>query len=366
MKKYKTKEYLFASAFSLLALCSCNVPEDPTLERFEVSEVTNPETITQHIIANPELNLFERALRTFENAPGNNLKILSILNLPGNTTVFAPSDSALNDFLASNELTRVEDIPVNDLRDLFSNQLLSVEIKSSDLNTGYIKTNALESYTLVDGSIIIENTSAYINNDENGISINRDTNIITSDIDANNGVIHIVDKTISEGTVASLIGVNPNISNYLALVRHADTYIREDNTTPEEERFLRRDSDKTVFVPSNEAINSFFADQGLTAETFQENLESISPENALRIIRGHQLNAHVIVDSISNSLIDSRVDSSPLSIVRNIESNSTTITDSKGGVANVISPNIHAPNGIIYLIDKVLLPADEVEDEVTQ
>lgn len=362
MKHNRTKKYLYASAFAFMAMYACNVPEESSLQRFEVEEVTNPETIAQHVISRPDLSLFERALRTVQEN-NDDVKILTDLNVPGNSTLFAPSNVAMTEFLEINGLNDIADAPIGDLTDLILKHVIVGEFKASDLIPGYINTRTIKTYEVGIGSNrtdIDENVRLFVNNTEEGITLNRDARVVTTDIDANNGVIHIVDKVIGSATMASLIGVNPSLSGYLSAVRHADN-ILVDGEIPGFERSLRRSSATglTVFVPSNQAITEYLDGIGAVGETIEERIETISQIEAARIVLYHQLNGTVITDSLSTASIQTRLPNSNISIDADLQS----ITDERSNVASIVSnfTDIHASNGVLHVIDRVLLPAAPIE-----
>ena len=359
MKKNKTKQYIFASAFAFMAMYACNVPDDTSLQRFEIEEVTNPETIAQHVIARPELSLFEEALRKVQE-DNEDFRVITELNIPGNSTLFAPSNAAITEFLDANGISDINDTPVDDLTDLILKHIVVGEFKASDLTTGYIASRTTKTYE-VDGNDVEENVSLFVNNTEEGISINRDSNVITADIDANNGVIHVLDQVIGNSTMASLIGVNPTLSAYLSIVRHANVP-NEDGVDPQLEQFLRRstNSGSTVFVPSNEAVTEYLNESGAIGESLQERILTLNQAEASRVVRYHQLNGTVVSDSLSTGIVASRLSGSNLTI----NAEQRTITDERARVANINTTftDIHALNGVLHVIDRLLLPAILVEE----
>ncbi|WP_299046203.1 fasciclin domain-containing protein [uncultured Polaribacter sp.] len=356
MKQNRLKQYFFTMAFAFIAMVSCNVPEDnDELIPFVPEEVTNPETISQFIIANPELSIFERALRTIEAAATNedDLKIITELNVPGNSTVFAPSNEAFNVFLDRNGIDDVADLPVDVLINVVLYHILEGELMASDLTTGYINTRSLFSVRV--GRTTIENNlSLYINTAE-GVTLNRDTNVITPNIDANNGVIHIVDRVVDLPTVANLIGVNPTLARYIAAVRRADTFINEEGETPNRiERSLRNGgSIVTAFVPTNEAFDNYLLERDNTGST---TTEDIAESELGRITKTHILPAYIpsslLVSGSQQTLLDDN------EIVINAEN--LTITDPQARISNINADvlNIQGTNGVLHLIDNVILPSD--------
>lgn len=358
MKKYKFKQYVLASALVLTALTSCNVPEDNNeLISFVPEEVTNPETITQHIIARDDLSLLEAAMRELESS--SDFKVLTDLNVPGNSTFFASSNQVIRDILAGANADNVSELPESELLDLVQNNLIVGKFNSSELVPGYLKTAVTKEFSYLENDFEV-NLNMFVNNDEEGISLNRDTRIITADIEANNGVLHIIDNSLGTPSMASLMGVNPSLSGYLDAARHADNLIQDDGNIAGAERFLRRSAANkniTVFVPTNEAFNAYLDEIGAVGETLSERIETLDQNEILKIVRYHQLSVTIPSDSLPNSSLSTRFPDSNIVINKDAR----TITDERGGVANISATliDIHGGNGVLHVIDKVLLPTEE-------
>ncbi|NJO93615.1 MAG: fasciclin domain-containing protein [Hydrococcus sp. RM1_1_31] len=122
----------------------------------------------------------------------------------GAFTVFAPTDDAFTAFLTSAGFAKVEDVPVDVLKSVLLYHVLGAKVPSSAVTTGY-------AYTLspVDNnkflSLFIEKSS--------GVKINNYAMVTTADVQADNGVVHIIDKVISPLSVGELVAVNPQLSS---------------------------------------------------------------------------------------------------------------------------------------------------------
>ena len=99
-----------------------------------------------------------------------------------------------------------------------------------------------------------------------------------------------------------------------------------------------------VFAPTNDAFDALLASLNISAET-------LLAETALLT---NVLQYHVVVDgAVCSGDLSGAVETAQGGA---LTVDGSTVTDANGGVANVLS-SIDAGNGVVYLIDAVLLPA---------
>ncbi len=345
-------------------LSSCNIEDDSTaVIPFVPGVVENPVTISQLIIANPNLTILERALRVVE--AETNTRLITDLNIPGNSTFFAPSDAAFMELLATNGIDNIEDITPDDLIEILQNHILPIEVMSANLQTGYFET-ALESDDNDDLNI-----SMFINTAE-GVVINGNATVVMPDIDANNGVIHIVDAVIQLPTIATFTGNDPSLSGF------HNTVIAQ-GLRP----IVGALATRAAFVPTNEAFNAFASGLDIAEEgEEQDPLVILNLRNTLQ--------NHVVVDDLSApELLDMSDEENPFMVETIAESNlsinvttsvedvddagvevtaiaSFTITDALGNVANTVTTDVQASNGTLTIINAVLQPEPILELPVVE
>ncbi len=173
MKHSKISKFVYAMliavfAFSTFAIPSAQAAKDKNI--VEVALEANAQT--------SEFSILIAALQAADPA------VLQTLSGKGQFTVFAPTDAAFVSLL--NELGLTAD-------QLLSNQALVTEVLLYHVARGNRNSNAVigstqirtfqRGFLLQDGGVLT---------DANG----RTANIIATDIDASNGVIHVIDRVV--------------------------------------------------------------------------------------------------------------------------------------------------------------------------
>ena len=324
-----------------IGLLSCNIEDDnDRLIPFVPSEVENPVTISQIAIATPELSLFEEALRRLENE--SNFKVLSELNIPGSTTVFAPSDDAFNAFLTDNGIDGIENVPRVALENIIQNHILDGETLSSGFTTGYIKTNSVNNNSDVNIDLFVDTT--------NGVLLNGNTSVVTPDVSANNGVIHVIDRVLRVPTVFDLLSLNPSFTSLVDAIRVADAGIEDtDATEPVEDILGALGTELTFFAPNNAALANL-----LTALEVSS-LSEVSPTVLRNVLLTHIINRN----SLFTTNLETDTFRSRNRRTLSVNADDLTVTDPNGTIANIVTSgtvNIQTDNGVFQEIDAVLQP----------
>ena len=267
-------------------------------------------------------------------AEGDLLGVLS----GGQYTVLAPNNFAFDIFLADNGFASLDEVPADLLQTILLNHVITGTVSSSDLaaaGNGYATTNA----TNMDG----DNLSMYFTT-ENGVVFNGGSSVIAADVTASNGVIHIVDAVIGLPTVAAFVTTNSAFETLLAAGASADLtedFISILSTTTDPAPF-------TVFAPTNDAFGSLLTELGI------ESLNDIEPETLEATLGTHvvvganvrstDLTIGMTITTVSDNNLTFSMDAGP------------QLMDVNGRFANIIGFDIQAYNGVIHVIDKVLLP----------
>lgn len=323
MKHLLNLKKFTAGLFFLLAFTACSDDDD-----VNTPPVVETNTIADFVASNDNYSSLAAALEV--------TGLTSTLDGSENYTVFAPDNDAFAAFLADNNLNSLSEVPVPLLTQVLLNHVQMGEIMAADLSTGYITSMAK-------GSASDENLSMYINT-SNGVMINGVATVTTADIEADNGVIHAVDEVIGLPSVVTFALADPTFDTLVAALTREDdfTFVNTLMATGSPAPF-------TVFAPTNEAFAS------LLSELEMDSLEDI-PEDVL----ASALSYHVVTEAnVRSSALTDGMEVSTLA-GQNFTINlggTAMITDANGRTANIIVVDVQANNGVVHVLDTVLLPA---------
>ena len=254
--------------------------------------------------------------------------LVDTLSGDGPFTVFAPTDQAFAD----------AGIDLADFNDNESNQTL-VKILTYHVISGEVLSTGLSDGMEVE-TLNGENVTIGVGDD---VTVN-DATVTQPDIVSSNGVIHVIDKVLmppEEGpgdipTIAASTTVHNTLVN--AIMQAGLLYT------------LSGDGPYTVFAPTDQA----FTDAGF-------NLSDYTGEDGIAAL-GNILAYHVTMGAVMSS------DLSDGQFVTMLNQQQVRVGVTPGGVivndASVSQPDVVASNGVIHVIDKVLMPPQVAEGEI--
>jgi transforming growth factor-beta-induced protein len=233
-------------------------------------------------------------------------------------TVFAPTDAAFAALgLYPNNIASVPN-----LREILLYHVVAGKVYSTDLSNGFVPTL---------------NGAAVEINIDNGVFIN-DAEVIMADIKARNGVIHAIDKVMFPPTmnlVELALSFDPEFSILVQAVVKANLVDVLANGGP-----------FTVFAPTNDAFVALLGELGASS------LDDISVEVLTQVLLYHVVEGRVF----SSDLVSGPVNT--LNGTFNVNTSNFTITDANNREAGIITSlvNVQATNGVVHVIDRVILP----------
>ncbi|MBG0788004.1 MAG: fasciclin domain-containing protein [Anaerolineaceae bacterium] len=242
----------------------------------------------------------------------------------GSFTVFGPTDDAFAKLPEGTVEALLEDIPA--LTDILLYHVVDGKVMAEDVVT-------LESAQTLQGeevAISVENDMVYIN----------DAQVIITDIMASNGVIHVIDTVLlptAEEPMSSIVEfavADGRFGTLVAALQAAGL----DETLAGEGSF-------TVFAPTDDAFAKL--PEG-TVEALLEDIPALTDILLYHVVDGKVLAEDVVMLNEAKSLNGRYVDIQ-------IEDGMVYIND-----AQVIITDVMASNGVIHVIDTVLLPPDPV------
>ena len=303
---------------------SCSDDDD------DVTTPTGPSNIVEIAMDTPNLSNLVAALSV---ADGNLVDVLS----GGEFTVLAPTNEAFETFLAANGFMSLSEVPTDVLSNILLNHVISGTVNSTNLvdaGSGYSTTNASN----MDG----DNLSLYFDT-SSGVTFNGISSVVAADIVASNGIVHVVDEVIGLPTVVTFAVSNPALSTLVAALTTEGLSVDIVSILSSSDE----PSPFTVFAPTNDAFGSLLAELGLNAlgdipvDILEATLGThVAPEANVR--------STDLVDGMSVNTIGSTITVSL--------SDGAKLIDSNGRESNIVAVDIQAYNGVVHVIDNVLLP----------
>jgi uncharacterized surface protein with fasciclin (FAS1) repeats len=259
--------------------------------------------------------------------------LVETLSGEGNFTVFAPTNAAF-EALPEGTVDALLADPQGDLTKILLYHVVDGKAMAADVV-------GLESVTTLEGQDV---AIAVV---DGGVRLNDAANVVTTDIEASNGVIHVIDAVLLPPAEEGAMGEEaaPSIAEIAAGNEDFSTLVAALSAAGLVET-LSGEGNFTVFAPTNAAF------EALPAGTVDALLAD--PEGDLtKILLYHVVDGKAMAADVVG-----------LESVTTLEGQDVAIAVVDGGVrlndaANVVTTDIEASNGVIHVIDAVLLPPAE-------
>ena len=254
--------------------------------------------------------------------------LVGALSGSGPFTVFAPTDQAFAD--AGIDLANFNTPELNaTLTDILLYHVLAgASVMSSDVTDGLsvgMMNGDNASFTVTEGSVMIE-----------------DATVVSPDVVASNGVIHVIDKVLTPPadmkdipTIASETGIHTALVAALSQAGLVEA--------------LQADGPFTVFAPTDQA----FTDAGIDLASFNDDESNATLADILTYhVYSGAVQSSAVTDGLTVEMLNG--DNASFAVVDGIVS-------IEG--ATVTTADVIASNGVIHIIDKVLMPPADTPDE---
>jgi uncharacterized surface protein with fasciclin (FAS1) repeats len=272
------------------------------------------QTVVDIIVNSPDHTTLEAAVIAAELADD--------LSGTGPFTVFAPTDAAFAALPAGLVETLLQD-PTGDLAQILLYHVVDANALSTSLSDGQIITTLQGQ----DVTVTIDMGNVFIN----------DAQVIVADLVAENGVVHVIDAVLVPelnplpATVVDIIVNSPDHTTLEAAVIAAELADDLSGTGP-----------FTVFAPTDAAFAALPA--GLVETLLQDPTGDLA-----QILLYHVVGANALSTSLSDG-----------QIITTLQGQDVTVTIDMGNVfindAQVIVADLVAENGVVHVIDAVLVP----------
>ena len=252
------------------------------------------------------------------------------LTAPGPYTVFAPTNDAFSALLGELGVTKDQ---------LLANKPLLTAVLKYHVVAGQVPSSAVPL-----GKAINPVGGGFFKIDKVGTSLvitdgrNRTSKIVQADIAASNGVIHAIDKVLlpADKTIVQTAIANPDFSILAEAVTAAglvDT--------------LNAPGPYTVFAPTNAAFASLLTELGVTKAQLLANTALLTKVLTYHVVPGLVLKVDVPINTPIKTVEGETLTVGP----------TLAITDQRGRQSNIVATDVLASNGVIHVLDKVILPA---------
>ena len=308
------KTLLAAVLFSGLTFTSCK-KDDPL-------PVETTKSIAELAAATPDLSLLSAAI--------THAGLTATLTAAGTYTVFAPTNDA---FIAAG-LGTVDLINAVDpaaLSAILLYHTLSSIVLAAAVPAG---PNAAVA-TLNTANIYLTNKAA-------GVFVNG-AQVTTADIAASNGVVHIIGKVLSApiGNIVATAQSNADLTYLVAAIIRASTGATDVLT------LLSGTDPYTVFAPTNAAfIAAGFA-------TIAD-INAADPDALAAILTYHVTAGWVFSSDLSDGLMPTMLNAGMVTI--NVTGGATVKGITNTTASNITAVDVVTTNGVVHIIDQVLLP----------
>jgi uncharacterized surface protein with fasciclin (FAS1) repeats len=250
----------------------------------------------------------------------------------GSLTLFAPTDDA---FKAAGYTTKatLDTLPAADLRRLLQYHLLDYRLSASTMPVG----------TAVSVPTALVTATVALFKAPNGKLYANASGVVQPDIGANNSVMYVIDKlmTIPSQTTVERLGTTPELLFFKRAVERVGPSVSSLLLSP-------TDRGITVFAPSNAAFRAAgFVDE--------DAILSADIPRLTEILRYHIINSRAFSPTLQAGDLAT---SQGTALVVTIDPNRTTVTG-KGNpavAANIRQTDLITTNGVVHVIDRVLLP----------
>ena len=246
--------------------------------------------------------------------------LVDTLKGEGPFTVFAPTDDAFAALPAGTVEALLEDIPA--LTDILLYHVVPGKVMAADV----VELDSAETVLGPDVEILVHGDGT--------VTIN-DAQVIITDIEAYNGVIHVIDTVLLPPDDIVDTAVNDGRFTTLAAALEAADLVDT----------LKGEGPFTVFAPTDDAFNKL---PDGTIEALLEDIPALTDILLYHVVAGEVMAADVVELDSAETVLGEDVE------IMVHSDGAVTIND-----ARVLITDVKAANGVIHVIDTVLLPPSE-------
>lgn len=308
-------------AIAIIALTSFTI----SCDNDDDNKTPADNTITGIAKTNPNLTILVQALVKAD--------LATTLQGSGPFTVFAPTNAAFTAFLKTTPYATINDVPKEALTQILLNHVVSGNVKSTDLSTGYVKTLAKSATSGTNTmSMYVDLTS--------GVKLNGVAKVTIADVMATNGVVHVVDAVINLPTIVTHATANANFTSLVGALTKAGQ--------PDFVTILSGTGPFTVFAPTNDAFTAF------NTELAPGGIAGVSVANLTKVLQYHVVSSNILAASLTEGQMVSTLQTPQKFTVQ--LAGGAKIKDVNNRISTIVATDVQCSNGVIHVLNKVLLP----------
>ncbi len=308
---------LAAATGSTGLLAGCGGSDDPVLPAQQAASTPN---IVELAKASPSLSILVEAVVAAD--------LATTLSGAGPFTVFAPNNDAFAALLAELNVTKAALLADKALLiAVLTYHVLGSKVEKADVPVGKAIT------TLQKGVFKVEAPGGVLTITDGR---NRASKIIATDVQASNGVVHIIDKVIlpaNKNIVETAQGA-PSFSILVEAVIAANLQGALSGAGP-----------LTVFAPTNDAFAAALTELGITKAALFANVPLLTKILTYHVVSGRVLKADIPATPIA-TLQGETFTISP----------SFALTDQRARQTSITATDLFTSNGVIHTVNRVILP----------
>jgi uncharacterized surface protein with fasciclin (FAS1) repeats len=266
------------------------------------------------------------------------------LSQAGTYTVFAPTDAAFRLFGYA-DTNAIKAAPAALLAAVVQYHILSTRLEASAIPTA-INT---AQQTLSGGTLYTSKVTSATGT-STSISVNG-ARVLSSNSDASNGVIHVIDRVLLPPAFGNVVATIQNIPSILptASFTFLQAAIAKIGTTAVSS--LTSTGPITVFAPTDAAFTAAVP----TIKTAAD-VSAMTAQQLTAILSYHIVPGRIYTPTVTNGT--SLTTAQTGTVTLGTSTTSVTVTGKGNGstASNITGPDITATNGVVQIIDRLLLP----------
>jgi uncharacterized surface protein with fasciclin (FAS1) repeats len=286
-------------------------------------------TITQVVVGNANFSTLETAVVK--------ANLQATLSGAGPFTVFAPDNAA---FTASG----ITDATINTLTQAQVQTILLYHTLNSRVPAANVPAGPNAKVTTASGD------SVFVTKNASGVFING-IKVEQADINADNGVIHRIGRVLLPPAGNIVATAQAPASGLDSLVK---AIVRANNAPGGDPNLIAtlQNATLTVFAPGNAAFTQLLQALSLT------DINQIPVNTLLAVLRYHVVGGRAFSSDLANGNLPMLAGGNTTINLTNGTGGGPTITGNgnSGNRSNIVATNIMARNGVVHVIDRVLLP----------